>query len=137
MVLNPEVSPDSPGHPFWYAKVLNVFHANVIYLGEGNRDFLPRRIEFIWVRWYEMTKAGTWTPQRLDELHFPDVSNDDSFGFLDPADILRGSHIIPCYRAGKVGKPARSEYAKDSDDWKTYFVNRWVSSIALVYFFRN
>jgi hypothetical protein len=37
------------GHPFWYARVLGIYHTNVIYTGEGNADFLPRRLEFLWV----------------------------------------------------------------------------------------
>ena len=40
-------------HPFWYARILGVFHANVVYTGAGMRDYAPRRLEFLWVRWFE------------------------------------------------------------------------------------
>jgi hypothetical protein len=133
MVLDPDGLLDTPAgpknsdHPFNYGKVLGVFHANVTYLGPGNRDHRPRRIEFVWVRWYEIVKVGSWKPQRLDELRFPSVLRGDSFGFLDPADILRGCHIIPCFKKGKKaseGNPGRSSWAQDNSDYQLYFVNR-------------
>lgn len=132
MLLNPDISssePDSeePEHPFLYAKVLGIFHANVTYHGEGNRDCHPRRIEIIWVRWYENDKIGSWKPQRLDQVCFPSVLDDDSFGFIDPADILRSCHIIPAFNMGMAlleGVPGCSSRAQDVDDWKSYYVNR-------------
>jgi hypothetical protein len=32
---------------FCYAHVLGIFHANVMYLGEGTKDFAPRRLDFL------------------------------------------------------------------------------------------
>jgi hypothetical protein len=48
MVLAPETI-QLYGHPFWYAHVLGIYHVNVVYTGEGNTDFLPRQLEFLWV----------------------------------------------------------------------------------------
>lgn len=70
---------------------------------------------------------GSWVPQRLDELYFPSASNDDSFGFLDPANVLRACHIIPSFRKDKVfseGHAGFSCNANDKNDWNVYFVNR-------------
>jgi hypothetical protein len=55
MVLTPETAGIRPPdqHPFWYTCVLGVYHANVIYIGEGNVNYLPCQLEFLWVRWYE------------------------------------------------------------------------------------
>ena len=47
MVLDPTTSSE---HSFWYARVLGIFHANVIYTAEGMDDFHPQRLEFLWVR---------------------------------------------------------------------------------------
>jgi hypothetical protein len=128
MLLNHDMySTSEPDHPFLYAKVLGIFHANITYHGEGNRDCHPRRIEFVWVRWYELDKVGSWKPQRLDRVCFPSVLDEDSFGFIDPADILRGCHIVPVFNIGKAlseGAPGRSGRAQDVDDWKSYYVNR-------------
>ena len=41
---------DGKDHPFSYAWVLGIFHANVIYTRPGSKDFLSCRIEFLWVR---------------------------------------------------------------------------------------
>jgi hypothetical protein len=123
MVLNPAA--ESEAHPFCYAKVLGIFHANVFYLGQHNQD--ARRIEFLWVRWYELKKAGNWTPQRLDELCFTSALDDDSFGFLDPEDVLRVCHIILSFKRGRVfseDETGFSQSIQDKNDWKFYFVNR-------------
>jgi hypothetical protein len=60
MVLSPEASdallsgPDNH-HPFWYAHILGIYHANVIYIGEGNTNYLSCRLEFLWIFWYGLT----------------------------------------------------------------------------------
>jgi hypothetical protein len=129
MGLNPTFSSASnqKRHPFWYAKVLGIFHANVMYHDGRNRDHVSRRIEFVWVRWYEIHKVGSWAPQRLDEVYFPSIFEEDSFGFVDPADILRSCHIVPIFKDGQhsSGKnPGHSEYAQDKHDWNFYYINR-------------
>jgi hypothetical protein len=114
-------------HPYWYARVLGIFHANVIYIGQNNRDYLLRRLEFLWVRWYKVIKVGSWKPQQLDQVSFPSLSDDHAFGFVDPADILRGCHLIPNFEMGKVfseGDSGYSDCAQDLHDWKSYYVNR-------------
>jgi len=40
---------DANAHPFSYARVLGIFHANTMYTGPGLRDFQSRCIEFLWV----------------------------------------------------------------------------------------
>lgn len=117
------------GHPFWYARVLGIYHVNVIYVGEGNTDYLPRRLEFLWVRWYELEDVSTSQSfQRLDRVSFPLFPDDDSFGFLDPNDVLRACHVIPGLREGLACEngPGLSCCAQDHDhtDWKSYFINR-------------
>ena len=42
-------SSDGDCHPFCYAQVLGIFHANIIYTGPGTKDFQSRWIEFLWV----------------------------------------------------------------------------------------
>jgi hypothetical protein len=41
----------STEHHFLYARVLGVYHANVVYTGPGMRDHAARRLDFLWVRW--------------------------------------------------------------------------------------
>ncbi|KAH7904119.1 hypothetical protein BJ138DRAFT_977516, partial [Hygrophoropsis aurantiaca] len=90
MVLANHSTEDSrTQHPFWYARVLGIYHANVIYTGPGMLDYNPRRMEFLWVRWYEIVEdmAG-WDACQLDRLRFPPMATDGAFGFLDPKDVL-------------------------------------------------
>lgn len=115
-------------HPFKYARVLGIYHANVIYVGHGMVDYQPRRMEFLWVRWYKtsgVTRNG-WKDNKLDWINFPPINKDDSFGFVDPSEVLRSCHIIPRFRAGKrhADGTGLSHCAQDSDDWVQYYVNR-------------
>ena len=121
---------DPSRHQYSYARVLGVFHVYIVYTGRGMLDYNARRMEFLWVRWYEVVddcnvQAG-WKSARLDRLRFPPMDEDESFGFVDPAHILRACHILPMPAAGcrhpKGG--GISLCAKNSDDWHQYCVNR-------------
>lgn len=128
MVLNPR-GPSSE-HPFWYARVLGIYHINVVYTGMGTADYHPRRLEFLWVRWYEQVHdlATGWMAGSLDQVRFPPMDHEDSFGFVDPADVLRSCHIIPAFACGRLHSDNKgiSKCAQDSTDWQTYYVNRCV-----------
>jgi hypothetical protein len=144
MVLNPETSDAllsglNNHHPFWYARVLGIYHANVIYIGEGNTDYLPRRLEFLWVRWYDLTDHNaSWENRRLDSISFPPMTREDSFGFINPDDVIRACHIIPAMKAGgaRSDQIGLSHCAQDHADWKSYFVNRCVLCFELYQLFK-
>lgn len=136
-------------HPFLYGRILGIYHANVVYIGPGMVDYRPRRVEFLWVRWFEVVKPlGSWASHTLDILRFPPMASEGAFGFVDPADVIRGCHIIPRFSKGMkyadhsnldkgrswtnsgLHKTARSlprglsTCAHDSEDWIAYFANR-------------
>jgi len=118
----------SPSHPFCYAQVLGIYHANIVYVGPGMVDYQPQCFEFLWVRWYkvmEKVPAG-WTARRLDRIRFPPLAKDDSFGFVDPSDVLRGCHIMPRFSKGQLHSDGKglSKRAGDSSDWAEYYVGR-------------
>lgn len=96
---------DAPAgqHKFLYAHTLDIYHANVVYTGPGMCDYEARCVDFLWVRWYEVVDpmASGWKIQRLDRIRFPQMDEEDAFGFVDPKDILRGCHILPRFAAGK------------------------------------
>jgi hypothetical protein len=119
-----------PNHQYFYARVLGVFHVNVIYVGQGMLDYRPRRLEFLWVRRFVYVgKSVDWEDCALDRVHFSPMADEDSFGFVDPANVLRGSHIIPAFNSGKVHSDgvALSRCAGDAQDWRGYVVNRFVT----------
>ena len=118
---------DGSDHQFCYARVLAIFHANVIYTGSGSKDFSPHRMEFLWVRWLELVDApAAWDTYLLDKVRFLPMNRADAFGFVDPQDVLRSCHLVPAFGGGKVHTDgvAFSRIARDSEDWKRYYVNR-------------
>lgn len=136
MVLNGTQNDGNHEHdPFLYAKVLGICHANVVYLGPGSVDYQPRRMNFLWVRWYEQVDVGRtgWRARKLDRARFPSFtgSSGGSVGFLDPSSVMRASHLIPVFRQGKRYEDGKgiSFCGRDSSDWKEYYINRLVPSI--------
>ena len=131
MVLNGSYDdhPDSEAsHPFYYAQVLGIYHVNVVYTGLEMVDYQPRRMEFLWVRWYqhaELTQSG-WDTYHLDRIRFPPLATEDAFGFIDPLDVVRACHTIPAFASGKLhdGR-GLSLCAQDRLDWVSYYVNRY------------
>ena len=127
ILINPD--PSLSHHPFLYARVLGIYHVNAIYLGEGTIDYAPRQLEFLWVRWYEEDDlADDWSNQRLGRVSFPPITQEDSCGFIDPADVLRGCHMVSAFRCGKVYSDGIgiSHCAQDSNDWRVYYIGRYV-----------
>ena len=54
MVLSPENEEENEDpHPYWYARILGIYHANVRYVGP-NRTISrePQHMEFLFVRWF-------------------------------------------------------------------------------------
>jgi hypothetical protein len=115
-------------HHFLYARVLGVYHVNVVYTGPGMRDYEARRLDFLWVRWYEVVEPATsgWSKSRLDYVCFPPMNEEDPFGFVDPKDVLRGCHMIPNFATGKrhADEVGISRCAKDGKDYRSYCVGR-------------
>ncbi|KAG9123570.1 hypothetical protein FRC07_014709, partial [Ceratobasidium sp. 392] len=132
--------PDSPGmgaRRFWYAKVLGVYHANVIYKGAS-----PKRMDFLWVRWLSRMAdvPGGWETCRLDRLgYFKDSEEFHAFDFVDPADVIRGVHLIPRFVGEQTGEYLESIDSISADmkgvgDWKNYYVSRFADRDMLMRF---
>ena len=113
-------------HPFCYARVLGIYHANVIYIGPGLKDYQSQWMEFLWVWCFEVLGRSVGLDHTtLDSVKFPSMAEVDAFGFIDPADVLRCCHIIPTFVDGQVHPDgiALSCSARDATDWKWYYVN--------------
>ncbi|KAG9097673.1 hypothetical protein FRC06_007313 [Ceratobasidium sp. 370] len=131
-VMLPAAANGEPGaHPFVYAKILGVYHAKIVLGGR-----LPERMDFIHVRWlyYDYERPGGWDHKRLDRVNYVTCStNDDildSFDFIDPATILRATHLIPdfCSNTTKGLLNLNTSIAYDNTgfgDWNAYYVNRF------------
>jgi hypothetical protein len=127
MVLADDGS-DHASHHFLFARVLGIYHANVIYTGPGATNYSSHRIEFLWVRWYQCATDGSWATSTLDRVDFPPMVSETSFGFLDPSDVVRSCHIVPAFAMGMRYNDGQglSRCARDSQDWRNYYVNRCV-----------
>lgn len=115
-------------HQYRYARVLGIYHVNVIHQGNATRSY---RLEFLWVRWFEVIKSTRdvqdgWSRGELDHLRFCKIEEDHAFGFVDPAEVMRASHVIPRFSLGRhhINIAPLSIFAKDNEDWKEYFANR-------------
>ena len=130
MMLNPEYSYGSAGHPFSYGKIVGILHAEVGYVEGfgrpaqgGEYDFYP--IEFLWIRKYKVNPATH--DFELDQAELlPIDGTPEAHGFIDPLKVLRACHMIPNFKEGPRyhGGKGQSSVANDGSDWKRYFINR-------------
>lgn len=129
MVPAPDFDPvtcsSESGHPYAYARILGVFHVDIIHNLVGRH---PKQItiEFLLVRWFRVDscyKAG-FTSQRLHRIELVPETDDSAFGFLNPDDIIRGTHLIPAFAHGCIEDRLGSLYY--SGLWKYYYVNMYV-----------
>ncbi|KAJ7149300.1 hypothetical protein C8R43DRAFT_1128654 [Mycena crocata] len=132
MTLAPE---GDTSHPFSYAQIIGIFHADVVHTANG-ADPTPRSMQFLWVRRYRLdpTWRGGFNRKRLFRIEFLPESDPNAFGFLNPDEVIRGAHIIPAFAygktsdhlsAGSLGRLPRKGLAED-EDWRFYYVNFFV-----------
>ena len=130
---NLEASSDSNHlleHLFIYACVLGVYHTNVVhkFATTGAQNYNPDHMEFLFVCWF--TYLGPvnvqWANLKLNSLSFLPINSEDTFGFIDPANVLRGSHILPWFHGERVHADqwGLSRLANDKHDWCQYRVNQ-------------
>jgi hypothetical protein len=133
-VINPTSHPDimvlscedgGSAHPFWYARVIKIIHLSVCHQGSA-----PQRMDVLWVRWFglDADMRGGWSKKRLHGISFiPWDEPGAAFGFLDPAQVIRGVHLIPNFPRGRTGSrlpPSIVRPECDGDeDWDGYYVN--------------
>jgi hypothetical protein len=133
MVQSP-VDDDPEAHPFWYARVLGIFHADVVYRAVsegGDVSMMSQWMEFLWVRWFgdEPDYRPSIRNARLPKVGFVPESDPQPFGFLDPALVIRACHLIPDFRAGRTStllttnEATAARHPGETDDWVNYYVN--------------
>jgi hypothetical protein len=120
-------SPDEPGnHPWRYACVLGIFHASV-RVGNGPETTLA----FLWTRFFEVHRPGSASLKRLERLRYVRVATGGppAFGFVDPAEVIRGVHLISSFEDGFTynymsRKPSMAYDTKLNGDWRYYDVDQ-------------
>lgn len=131
-VLFFSTSIDQTTHEYQYARVIGIYHVNLIYCDPSTYQYRFRRMEFLWVRYFKVlnnvsVKSG-WSTASLDQVQPCRVNDTDAFGFLDPDQVLRACHLIQRFSLGRQYPDGNglSGLAGDGHDWRRYYVNRWV-----------
>jgi hypothetical protein len=126
-------------HPFWYARVIGIFHANVQYRKQTDNW---QTVHFLWVCWFGRSEAANIrisqpiNKHQLDWVGFVTESDDtEAFGFLDPSTVIRSCHLIPAFNDGQTDElmgPSVTRIDPENDcDWLYYYVNRSVPFFSL------
>lgn len=116
---------DSDSHPYAYARILGVFHADVAYSGPTSISNTYKRADVLWVRWYQLssTNSFSFSNKRLPLLEFVPSNEPGSFGFIDPDLIVRGSHLMPAFSQGVIPTLFVSTGESAGDEYRCYYVN--------------
>ena len=96
-------------HPYWYAKVLGIFHVNMRRLGHME----TKRMEFLWVHWFghNLDYEGSFETYQLHRIGLTDSEDPTSYRFLNPDDVLWSVHLIATFSPNE-----RKQEAQDSND---------------------
>ena len=113
-------------HPYWYARIIGLFHVYVTCAGDSRGE---QRIDFLWVRWLgrDISHKSGFKAHRLPRVGFVPETDPEAFGFLDPQDVLRAVHLIPAFAHGLTSEllgPSIARRRNECDeDWEYYYVN--------------
>lgn len=139
--INPRTRPDimvlshedegNSYHPYWYARVLGIFHVNICHRGPSSRTPHVQKIEFLFVRWFgrDLAHAAGWSAHRLHRVGFLPPDSPGTFKIFDPFDVIRSVHMIPAFAHGTIdelGKSVARRPADNDEDWQYYYVGMYV-----------
>ncbi|KAI0700501.1 hypothetical protein C8T65DRAFT_523783, partial [Cerioporus squamosus] len=146
--INPRTHPDimllangsdATVHPYWYARIIEVFHVKVSYHGPGASCSTRRWQSFdvLWVRWFAFDKdyPSGFQHRRLPHLSFvktDDMSMDLPFSFVDPEDVICTAYLMPAFSLERTPgylPPSKlawrtedNKKCNDNQDWRYYYV---------------
>ncbi|KAK0439080.1 uncharacterized protein EV420DRAFT_1735640 [Desarmillaria tabescens] len=131
-------------HPYWYARVIGVFHTYAQYNDLDSDDIVPApfHVDFLWVRWYgldsDRMSVGGFKAKRPHCIGFMDSDDPDAFGFLNPDDVIRAVHLKPVFARGHTSDFLPPSIARRPDeqdkDWERFYVNMFVDRDMLMRF---
>ena len=118
-------------HPFWYARIIKIFHVFARYADPSfpQRDKI-QRFNVLWIRWFgrEPDQCSGWANRRLHRIGFVEGNDSPQFGFLDPLVVIRGVHLIPAFAHGRTSDvlgPSIARHEDENDeDWQFYYVGQ-------------
>ena len=136
MVHSPEVKDNPRAHPYWYGRVLLVFHIDASSsLNTLNGKFLQsQKFEVLLVRWYGILNSERCGARigRLPKVGFVDEEDDYAFSFLNPLHVIRACHLMPSFNDGEMQllKTVNPTIARRKgagiEEWEFYYVGMYV-----------
>ncbi|KAG2341710.1 hypothetical protein BDR05DRAFT_976856 [Suillus weaverae] len=120
MVLSGE---SAPRHPYWYARVLGIYHVEVWLIGNGSQLLKQHSV----LQGYRSSMSHA----RLPKIAFVEESDLDAFGFLDPGQVIQGAHLLPTFASGcgisslRQGKSLACPEGQ-LDNWEALYVGIFV-----------
>ena len=136
MLLSGQADDDGDdSHLFLYTRVVKIFHTNIRDMRNPGSD--SQQMDVLFIRWFHVDHSapGGFATKCLHWLEFiPEFADSESFSFVDPADILRGCHIIPAFAYGQtdellcpsLGRGEHGSWDKllrKDMDYRYYYVN--------------
>lgn len=86
------LSNDKSAFPYWYARVIGIFHTQVVYVDPKTQIIQRPEFEFLWVRWLGLNSSPRygWGAKNLPRVGFinPRVDCSPAFGFIDPSQVI-------------------------------------------------
>jgi hypothetical protein len=127
MMLAPDDGAANPDqHPFTYARVPGVFHVDVVH-NVPDASTSAVSIPFLWVWYFRLDRSfkGGFKRKRLHRVEFLPDFDPAAFGFVNPDEVIRGSHLIPAFAHGITEQfpPSLCRRKDELDDWKYHYVN--------------
>ncbi|KAH6877025.1 hypothetical protein BKA70DRAFT_1124772 [Coprinopsis sp. MPI-PUGE-AT-0042] len=133
IMLEAHEPPPKPGepepHPYWYAEIIGIFHAKILYNDPATFNPETKSMDFLWIRWLgpRETYTSGWKAQKLHRVSYVTPREDSPmFGFLDPANVIRAVNLMPVDRYGRstcgLGPSIARPNIDDDMDWAYYDV---------------
>ncbi|KAI0038494.1 hypothetical protein FA95DRAFT_1470638, partial [Auriscalpium vulgare] len=125
MVLSSDDPTDPSFQPYWYARILSIFHVLYQHAPPDSNPTEYRRMDITWVRWMVQDPGvpSPWTTRRLPRVGPIDLDEPDALGFINPNDIVRGVHLMPDFVSGAADDLPTPSLAREAVEWKKYRVN--------------
>lgn len=119
---------EDAAYPFWFARIQSIFHVDcVLYPRKGDAATMPtnHRVNVLWARFFEL--KSDLRPWRLPQVVFIERNENNviapEMGFVDPAMVIRGAHLVPAFAHGQRGPAFKSLVEPEKATWNSYYFN--------------
>ena len=131
MVLSHKDDPQA--HPYWYTRVLGIFHLRVLYLNPSAMNCSVQHMEVLWIQWFGLVPGHQFGSKmaQLPKIGFIPDMDLLVFGFLDPSLVIHATHLIPAFNDGCTAEflatsPTGGWLPDETDNWAAFFVSMYV-----------